>query len=92
MQPADQPDATRGQTSLHLVNAIWASGRDLVVRSVSQGPTLGPPRLVRVAPYDLPADAPQPGGNPIDTFDTRLLGASHRYGAIYTAHTTSMTT
>jgi hypothetical protein len=41
-----------------------------------------------VAPFDQPASAPQPQGKPIDTFDTRLLGATERYGAIYTANTT----
>jgi hypothetical protein len=43
---------------------------------------------VTVAPYDLSADAPQPGGNPIDTGDTRLPGAVHRYGKLYTGNTT----
>ena len=41
-----------------------------------------------IAPYDLPADAPQPRGSSIDTGDIRLLGAVFRYGKVYTANTT----
>ncbi|HEV8637210.1 MAG TPA: hypothetical protein VG370_23570, partial [Chloroflexota bacterium] len=91
VQPAHQPDALPGQTSaMHLVNAVWSSGSQLAVRSVSTtpGPTLNPAAWVTVAPYDLPADAPQPGGDAVDTGDTRLLGAVFRFGKIYTANTT----
>ncbi|MCA1646785.1 MAG: hypothetical protein LC797_15455 [Chloroflexi bacterium] len=100
VQPANQPDAVAGQGGpMHLVNAIWSSGSNLVVRSVTStpaGPTLNPPAWVSagagangfIGKYDLPADTPQPKGQAVDTGDTRLLGAAQRYGQIYTANTT----
>lgn len=97
VQPANQPDAMSGQGgSMYLVNAIWSSGSNLTVRSVtntSSGPTLNSSAWVSggsgfIAAYDLPADAPQPRGRAIDTGDTRLLGAVQRYGLIYTSNTT----
>jgi hypothetical protein len=96
VQPAHQPDALPGQTSaMYLVNAIWPEGLNLAVRRVTRAadgtPLLEDPSWVSsgfIAGYTLPADAPQPGGGAIDTFDTRLLGAVHRYGKLYTANTT----
>jgi hypothetical protein len=100
VQPANQPDAVPGQGGpMYLLNAIWSSGSNLVVRSVTSaasGPTLNAPAWVSagsgangfIAVYDLPADTPQPRGRAIDTGDTRLLGAVQRYGQIYTANTT----
>jgi hypothetical protein len=96
VQPAHQPDALPGQTSaMYLVNAIWPEGLNLAVRRVTRAadgtPLLEDPSWVSsgfIAGYTLPADAPQPGGGAIDTFDTRLLGAVDRYGKIYTANTT----
>src|SRR5439155_21984608 len=91
VQPASQPDAQPGQTAaMYFVNAVWPGGDALVVRSLATKPSLAlnAPQWVGVADYNLPADAPQPGGSAIDTGDTRLLGATYRYGAIYTANTT----
>jgi len=96
VQPADQPDAAAGTDGTYLVNAIWSSGSNLVVRSVSQtssGLELSAPAWIGggggfIGAYSLPADTPQPGGSAIDTGDTRLLGATYRYGKIYTANTT----
>lgn len=104
VQPAHQPDARPGDTSpMYLVNAIWPEGSNLAVRSVTTTTTPTPTCTIPpcysfselywvstgvIAPYTLSADAPQPGGGPIDTFDTRLLGAVDRYGKIYTANTT----
>jgi hypothetical protein len=95
VQPAHQPEAISGQSApMYLVNAIWSSGSNLVVRRVTSsanGPMLSAPQWVGqgfIAPYDLPADAPQPRGRAIDTGDTRLLGAVYRYGKVYTANTT----
>jgi hypothetical protein len=82
---------------MYLVNAIWSSGSNLAVRSISKTSTgalqLSPASWISpgdgsIGTYTLPADAPQPSGSPIDTGDTRLAGASYRYGAIYTANTT----
>ena len=104
VQPAHQPDARPGDTSaMYLVNAIWPDGSNLAVRSVTTTTTPTPTCTIPpcysfselywvstgfIAPYTLPADARQPGSGAIDTFDTRLLGAVHRYGKIYTANTT----
>jgi hypothetical protein len=98
VQAANEPDALPGQGgTMYLVNSIWSSGSNLVVRAVTTGPagstpTLGPPNWVTsgwVAPYTLPASAPQPStSNRIDTGDDRLLGATYRYGSIFTANTT----
>jgi hypothetical protein len=98
VQPASEPDALPGQGGpMYLVNAIWSSGSNLVVRTVTTGPggsspTLGPPSWVTsgsVAAYTLPADALQPSSSRrIDTGDDRLLGATYRYGSIFTANTT----
>jgi hypothetical protein len=98
VQPANQPDALAGQISaVYLVNAVWSSGSRLALRGVgttaavcgaAPPPCLRPPSWVEVAPYDLPADAPQLGGSPIDTGDTRLLGAVDRFGQLYTGHST----
>ena len=97
VQPANQPDAVPGQASgtMYLVNAIWSSGSNIVLRAVTaatgQAPKLGQPNWVSsccIAAYDLPADALQPGGSAIDTGDTRLLGATQRSGTIYTGNTT----
>ena len=100
VQPANAPDALPGNSSgntMYFVNTIWSSGSNLVVRSISTGPlgtspVLNPPSWVSsgwIAPYNLPASAPQPSTtNRIDTGDDRLLGATFRYGSIYTANTT----
>jgi hypothetical protein len=100
VQPANMPDAVPGSgtgNTMYLVNAIWSSGSNLVVRSITSGPggtspVLNAPNWVTngwVAPYNLPAGAPQPNsGNRIDTGDDRLLGATFRYGSIFTANTT----
>jgi hypothetical protein len=100
VQPANTPDALPGLatgSTMYLVNAIWSSGSNLVVRSIStdsggSNPTLNLPHWVTsgwIAPYTLPASAPQPNsGNRIDTGDDRLLGATFRYGSIFTANTT----
>jgi hypothetical protein len=83
---------------MYLVNAIWSSGSNLVVRSITTAaggasPVLNSPNWVTsgwVAPYTLPASAPQPNtGNRIDTGDDRLLGAVFRYGSIFTGNTTA---
>ena len=100
VQPANQPDAVPGQGGpMYLVNAIWSSGANLVVRSITSTPaglTLNQPAWVSagsgangfIGAYGLPADAPQPKGRAIDSGDTRLLGAVQRYGQMYTANTT----
>ncbi|MDP2661946.1 MAG: Ig-like domain-containing protein [Dehalococcoidia bacterium] len=91
VMPASRPDALAGQVGIYLVNAIWASGSRLALRSVSYSGELllSPPAWVYVSSYDLPADAPQPDtARLIDTGDTRLSQAVERYGAIYTANTT----
>ena len=97
VQPANQPDARPGNGgTMYLVNAIWASGSNLVVRSVTStpgaAPVLNDPAWVSsgfIAPYTLPASAPQPNtAARVDTGDTRLLGAVYRYGSIFTANTT----
>jgi hypothetical protein len=95
VQPASRPDALAGQAGpMYFVNAIWPRGNNLAVRAITRsgsGLVLGDPQWVAsgfIAPYDLPADAPQPRGPNIDTGDTRLLGAVFRYGKIYTANTT----
>jgi len=96
VQPANQPDALPKQTStMYFVNATWSSGSNLVLSTLSMGarprPSVSPAWISSgaIAPYDLPADAPQPGSTGlIDTGDTRLLGAVHRFGKIYTANTT----
>jgi hypothetical protein len=100
VQPANMPDALPGSSTgntMYLVNAIWSSGSNLVVRSITTGPggtapELNSPNWVTsgwVAPYNLPASAPQPNtSNRIDTGDDRLLGATFRYGSIFTANTT----
>src|SRR5215212_10513390 len=99
VQPADQPDATQGSpTPMYFVNAIWSSGNNLVLRSITKdqsgGLALTDPQWVSsdgggaVAAYNIPADAPQPQGRAIDTGDSRLLGAVYRYGRIYTSNTT----
>ena len=96
VQPATQPDARPGQSGpMHFVNAIWANGNNLAVRAITRATNgallLDDPQWVAsgyIAPYDLPADAPQPQGRNIDTGDTRLLGAVFRYGKIYAANTT----
>jgi hypothetical protein len=79
---------------MYFVNAIWSSGSNLAVRALTRtasGLALGAAQWVAngyIAPYDLPANAPQPSGSAIATGDTRLLGAVYRYGSIYTANTT----
>ncbi len=96
IQPATEPDALPGTGgTMYLVNAIWSSGSNLPVRSVTNtvgaAPVVNDPGWVQsgwIAPYTLPANAPQPFGSRIDTGDTRLLGAVYRYGSIYTANTT----
>jgi hypothetical protein len=96
VQPANQPDARPGKSApMYLVNAIWSNGSNLALRTVTpnggEQPNLGLASWVAsgyIAPYDLPADAPQPRGNNIDTGDARLLGAVFRYGKIYTGNTT----
>jgi hypothetical protein len=101
VQPANMPDAVPGSSAqgntMYLVNSIWSSGSNLVVRSITTGPggtapVLNAPNWVTsgwVAPYNLPAGAPQPNSsNRIDTGDDRLLGATFRYGSIFTANTT----
>jgi hypothetical protein len=100
VQPANQPDALPGSTTgstMYFVNAIWSSGSNIVVRSITTGaggssPVLNAPNWVTsgyIAPYNLPASAPQPSSSArIDTGDDRLLGATFRYGSIYTANTT----
>jgi hypothetical protein len=99
VQPATQPDALPGTgPSMYLVNAIWSSGSNIVVRSVSmtaQGLAVSDPNWVSsglIAAYNLPASVPQPSSSAkIDSGDTRLLGAVYRYGSIYTANTTGTT-
>jgi len=96
VQPANQPDALPRQPStMYFVNATWSSGSNLVLSTLSMAarprPSVVPAWISSglIAPYDLPADAPQPGSTGlIDTGDTRLLGAVYRYGKIYTANTT----
>jgi hypothetical protein len=96
VQPANQPDALPGQSApMYLINAIWSDGSNLALRRVTPNggapPALGGASWIAsgyIAPYDLPADAPQPRGSAIDTGDTRLLGAVYRYGKIYAANTT----
>jgi hypothetical protein len=100
VQPASMPDALPGSpngNTMYLVNAIWSSGSNLVVRSISTAaggktPVLNASNWVTggwIAPYTLPANAPQPNSrNRIDTGDDRLLGAMFRYGSIFTANTT----
>jgi hypothetical protein len=95
VQPASQPDARSGDARpMYFVNAMWSSGSNIAVRAVTRTPTgltLSDPAWVAsgyIAPYDLPADTPQPRGRAIDTGDTRLPGAVFRYGRIYTANTT----
>jgi hypothetical protein len=97
VQPSDWPDAPPGTTSMYLVNALWSSGSNLVLRSITKTASgalqLSPSSFISagagsIATYTLPADAPQQGGNPIDSGDTRLGGATYRYGAIYTSNTT----
>jgi hypothetical protein len=100
VQPANMPDALPGSATgntMYLVNSIWSSGSNLVVRSITTGPggsspVLNQPNWVSagfIAPYTLPANAPQPNSrNRIDTGDDRLLGATFRYGSIFTANTT----
>ena len=99
VQPANQPDALPGTgPSMYLVNAIWSSGNNLVVRNVTSLDSTTPPTpnwvsSGYIAPYNLPASVPQPGGGGrIDSGDTRLLGAVYRYGSIFTANTTGTTT
>jgi hypothetical protein len=99
VQPATQPDALPGTGgSMYLVNAIWSSGSNIVVRSVtmtSQGLAVSDPNWVSsgfIAPYNLPASVPQPNSSArIDSGDSRLLGAVYRYGSIYTANATATT-
>jgi hypothetical protein len=99
VQPATQPDALPGTgPSMYLVNAIWSSGSNIVVRSVSmtpQGLAVSDPNWVSsgfIAAYNLPASVPQPSSSArIDSGDSRLLGAVYRYGSIYTANTTATT-
>lgn len=73
------------------MNAIWSSGSQLVVRSIANN-GLGSPGSVPVAPYTLPANAPQPGPRgrtkAINTGDDRLLGAAFQNNTIYTSNTT----
>ena len=97
VQPASAPDSPTGQTELHLVNAIWASGSNLALRKVTSTatgtPQLSAPTWVAAGDgaigfYDIPADAQQPAGPAIESGDTRLSSAVYRYGAIYTANTT----
>ncbi|MBV9545945.1 MAG: hypothetical protein JOY61_16360 [Chloroflexi bacterium] len=100
VQPANMPDAAPGSSSgdtMYLVNAIWSSGSNLVVRSITTGPGGASPVLMQpnwvtngwIAPYNLPAAAPQPNTTKrIDTGDDRLLSATFRYGSIFTANTT----
>ena len=88
VQPANQFGAAPGSTTpMYFVNALWSSGSQLVVRSTND---LGLPHSVIVAPYTMPADAPQPGhgAKPIDTGDDRLLGAVFANNTIYTSNTT----
>src|SRR5262249_49015134 len=86
---------------MYFVNSIWSSGSNLVLRTVTTGPggtspMLNPPNWVSggfVAPYSLPASAPQSSTpNRIDTGDDRLLGATFRYGSIFTTNTTGTVT
>ncbi len=99
VQPATQPDALPGSGgTMYLVNSIWSSGSNLVVRSVTpgaSGPVLSDPNWVTsgfIASYNLPASVPQPNSSGrIDSGDSRLLGAVYRYGSIYTANTTGTT-
>jgi hypothetical protein len=95
VQPANEPDAAPGQNGpMYFVNAIWSSGSNLALRAIthtSNGLALSAAQWVAsgfIAPYDLPANAPQPSGSAIATGDTRLLGAVYRYGTVYTANTT----
>lgn len=88
VQPANQFAALPGSTTpMYFVNAIWSSGSQLVVRSIS---AMGSPSYVPVSPYSLPANAPQPGrrAKRIDTGDDRLLGAAFLNNTIYTSNTT----
>lgn len=94
VQPATQPDASPGQSApMHFVNAPWASwSQSLVHRSLTKNGAavqLSAPSSVTVSYFDMPADVPQPNGSPIDSGDTRLLGAVDRFGKIYTANNTS---
>ena len=99
VQPATEPDALPGTGgTMYFVNAIWSSGSNLVVRSVTRGqtgPVLNDPNWVSsgfIASYNLPASVPQPNtGAKIDSGDDRLLGAVFRYGSIFTANTTRTT-
>jgi hypothetical protein len=94
VQPANRPDAVAGDGPMYLVNAIWPSGSNIAVRSLthsSAGLSPGDSHWVKsgfIASYDLPANAPQPRGPAIATGDTRLEGAVFRYGIIYTSNTT----
>ncbi|MBO0885663.1 MAG: hypothetical protein J2P17_36080, partial [Mycobacterium sp.] len=96
VQPATQPDARPGSSApMYLVNAIWPTGSNLALRIITPNgaapPIVGTPSWVAsgyIAPYDLPADTPQPRGSTIDTGDTRLPAAVFRYGKLYTANTT----
>ena len=71
------------------VNAKAVGGKRLTLRSVTGGsrsPALGAPQSVRVGRYGVPADARQKGTRRrLDTGDARLLNASWREGAIWTA-------
>ncbi len=95
VQPANQPFATSSSTTpMYFVNALWSTGSQLVVRSIDSSGKLSGSASVDVAPYTLPADAPQPGhrARKIDTGDDRLLGATmDANGVIYTANTTGAT-
>lgn len=94
LQPANRPDAVSGAGPMYLVNAIWPSGSNIAVRTITHnagGLSLSDPQWVAsgfIAPYDLPANAPQPRGPAIATGDTRLESATFRYGIIYTGTTT----
>jgi hypothetical protein len=93
VQPTEEPDALPGSSTstMYFVNAAYPTGSQLAFRTLttnSQGATLSAPSWVTVAPYDMPADAPQPQGSSIATGDTTLLGATYRYGRVYTANNT----
>jgi hypothetical protein len=45
------------------------------VAGTSNRPRLRRAANINVGPYDVPANAPQPGGNPLDTLDGRLTQA-----------------
>lgn len=97
VQPASQPDASPGgtSTSMYFVNDQWPNGSMIALRSLTGSGTqltLNAPTWVNVSPYNVPASAPQPGGNPIFTDDDRLRMAFYRYGTIYTTNTTQLVT